>query len=470
MKTRAAAIAILLAVTPTWATSPPARPINTYHIGNSLTWDLQPKGLVEISARRGYLHTAGYHIRCGMPLIHIWTHPEETCVDPVVKFGTFRGALKNHAWDAVTIQPHRGASTLGEDEAVILDMIALARENPANKDTRFFIHCAWPGDSGADYAKQWLQPIEDKDDAKTVLCRQYFDHLIRRVRAGTEAQVYAIPAGEVLYALDQKLRAGALPGAKSVEALYRDKAHLTTARGRFAMALTAWSTLFRTDPKGMRKPQKAYGKADAYSDAYYQLVWDTAWSVVKNHHHTGLTPGKAKGPVKLSMAMPEGWSGETIKLPPSFAPDMSVKGTEVIRFAPGMFKADQEDFFSYALVFYFPDRAPLDHKTIHAELLKYYRGLASAVGKGRGRNIDTTKFELAYTPVPDKPGRYTATLNWVEPFVTGKAQALHFEVESAAVPGTGGCRLSMSASPQTKDHKIWAALRNVLATTRFSSP
>ena len=43
---------------------------------------------------------------------------------------------------------------------------------------------------------------------------------------------------------------------------------------------------------------------------------------------------------------PEGWRGETIKLPAPFAKDMKLTGFEVIRFAPGMFNVEKEDFFS----------------------------------------------------------------------------------------------------------------------------
>ena len=42
---------------------------------------------------------------------------------------------------------------------------------------------------------------------------------------------------------------------------------------------------------------------------------------------------------------PKGWAKETIQLPPGFAKDMTWKGTEELRFAPGMFKADAPDFF-----------------------------------------------------------------------------------------------------------------------------
>jgi hypothetical protein len=40
---------------------------------------------------------------------------------------------------------------------------------------------------------------------------------------------------------------------------------------------------------------------------------------------------------------PKGWRKETFTLPPSFAPDMTWKGNEVLRFAPGMFKATAPD-------------------------------------------------------------------------------------------------------------------------------
>src|SRR5262245_62014555 len=73
---------------------------------------------------------------------------------------------------------------------------------------------------------------------------------------------------------------------------------------------------------------------------------------------------------------PDGWGKETIKLPPAFAPDMKWKGSEELRFAPGMFKADSDTFFSYALLFWLPDDQKIDSETMQRELLEYYRGLA----------------------------------------------------------------------------------------------
>ena len=76
---------------------------------------------------------------------------------------------------------------------------------------------------------------------------------------------------------------------------------------------------------------------------------------------------------------PEDWRGETIKLPPAFAPDMKLKGEEVIRFAPGMFQPGSDSFFTYVFAFEVEPRPELTEKILKDEFLKYYRGLCEAV-------------------------------------------------------------------------------------------
>ncbi|MDX1564889.1 MAG: PQQ-binding-like beta-propeller repeat protein, partial [Phycisphaeraceae bacterium] len=172
-------------------------------------------------------------------------------------------------------------------------------------------------------------------------------------------------------------------------------------------------------------------------------------------------------PVKITFDVPEGWRGETIQLPPGFAKDFPYRGIEEIRFAPGMFKPDRDDFFSYALVFYFPNQKPLDRKQLHAALLTYYRGLARAVGAKRKPPIQTDSFKLDLKPVEGAAGKYLATLHWVEPFATGKPQRLHLELTWRALGQTPHSTLVTAASPQKKDHAIWPALRKALASVKI---
>ena len=135
-----------------------------------------------------------------------------------------------------------------------------------------------------------------------------------------------------------------------------------------------------------------------------------------------------------------GWFGERILLPPGFAPNLAWKGLEEIRFAPGMFKADQPDFFSYALVFSLEPDADISPKALDKQILVYYQGLSQAVSKGKGRQVDIASFTVACKPLDEKestapkqaqnPKAYKSVLNWIEPFATGKPQKLNIDVHT----------------------------------------
>jgi hypothetical protein len=169
---------------------------------------------------------------------------------------------------------------------------------------------------------------------------------------------------------------------------------------------------------------------------------------------------------------PTGWAGETIALPPAFAPDMKWKGTEELRFAPGMFKADAPDFFSYALFFWLPDDADTDPRAMERELLAYYRGLAAAVLKGKKQEVDTKAFTLAITAAREQPDKrpggetvagYVGELNWTEPFATGKPQTLRLEIHSWPIAKHKHHCVFVCASPQPETAAVWKTLREIRA-------
>lgn len=165
---------------------------------------------------------------------------------------------------------------------------------------------------------------------------------------------------------------------------------------------------------------------------------------------------------RFNFHTPESWRGEVIKLPPRFAPDLEWHGIESIKFAPGMFKPGSESFFSYVLVFLLSKDDDVSEKALHDQILTYYRGLAKAVMGGRGIPVDTGNFQLDLKadPVEDNKkylSTWTATLDWIEPFATQKAQNLHIEVhqwKNADQPV-----LYFTVSPQAKDHAIWKEMR-----------
>ena len=169
------------------------------------------------------------------------------------------------------------------------------------------------------------------------------------------------------------------------------------------------------------------------------------------------------------------WKGERIQLPPPFAPAMKLKGTEEIRFAPGMFDAGSASFFSYAFVFSVSKDQALTEDIIQREILAYYRGLSEFILKRKKVNADADKFtfklqqakEAAGTPekvaASAKAVQYHGELNWTEPFVTAKPQLLYFEIQSWADPATSRNYLFVCTSPKPRGDAdaTWTELRNI---------
>ncbi len=186
---------------------------------------------------------------------------------------------------------------------------------------------------------------------------------------------------------------------------------------------------------------------------------------------TSLVAKEAPPEPAYQLPTPPGWRKETFTLPPPFAPDMKWKGHEELRFAPGMFKANAPDFFCYAFLFRLSDDTPIDAKTLERQLLAYYRGLASAVSKSRKREVDTKSFSLTIGVVSQQPDKrpsgeavssYLGVLNWIEPFTTGKPQALHLEIQSW-LSGTRHRCIFVCASPRPQTAPVWKTLRDIRA-------
>lgn len=152
-------------------------------------------------------------------------------------------------------------------------------------------------------------------------------------------------------------------------------------------------------------------------------------------------------PLSADIPSPPGWKSETISMPPDFAPTMSWKGEEILRFAPGMFKAGEDDFFSYVFLLKLDQGEP-DWDT---QLLLYYQGLAKAVMEDE--KLDTSSFELQLKG--DSKVRY-GTLDWIEPFTTKKPQRLNIEIRQISPQ-----RWFFCASPADPYAPIWTSMRDM---------
>ena len=168
------------------------------------------------------------------------------------------------------------------------------------------------------------------------------------------------------------------------------------------------------------------------------------------------------------------WTGERIKLPPSFAPKLGLKGIEEILFAPGMFKADEKNFFSYVFLFALERKPELTAEVLRKELLAYYIGLSKNVM--RNPKLDTSKFTVKLQALKLQEASpkgalnakfYRAEVYWIEPFATKKFQTLHFELQTWQYKGSPFNYLFVCASPQKRSAPIWKTMRGIRASVKL---
>jgi hypothetical protein len=81
---------------------------------------------------------------------------------------------------------------------------------------------------------------------------------------------------------------------------------------------------------------------------------------------------------------PEGWGIERFAIPIEFAPSISYKGVEDIRFTPGWGDPKSKEYWSYAFLWYLEGKPDITPEAAEKNLTAYYTGLI-------GRNIDRRK-------------------------------------------------------------------------------
>lgn len=253
------------------------RTLAMYSIGNSLTADtLGPisNGISSffVLARQAdvVIDPLGYHIACGSNLRAIEDHPTDTCVDPVDDIGPLASAIPNPSWNVMTVQPYPGSESTFSSDVDVISHIS----NDVGPDTRVFIFTGWPPHDG--YEDSWSAPITVGPDTPTTLSRAYFVRLMAELETEIDNDVILIPAGEVLYRLDQRLVSGAVPGMTDVSDLYRDDLHLNSL-GQWVAGVTAASVILEVDPFTFGKPGDPwYGDGSEFSREFM----DTARTVI----------------------------------------------------------------------------------------------------------------------------------------------------------------------------------------------
>ena len=89
---------------------------------------------------------------------------------------------------------------------------------------------------------------------------------------------------------------------------------------------------------------------------------------------------KWEAPYNLSI--PKDWTIERFLIPIGFAPQISYKGVEDIRFAPGWSNVNSDEYWTYAFLWYLDGSPKTDAQIIANNLKAYYTGLIETNREG----------------------------------------------------------------------------------------
>jgi len=155
---------------------------------------------------------------------------------------------------------------------------------------------------------------------------------------------------------------------------------------------------------------------------------------------------------------PAGWRTEVIPFPLDFAPEIKLSGVEELLFSPGMYQAESEAFFSYVFVWIVKEES-LSMDQLKQYLKAYYLGLYKAVAQQPTGQVSVAIEQHAGT------WPYRGTISWIEPFVTKKAQVIHFKAKLQHCQRTAEKRWYFMVSPQDDTHEIWIDLKSLQTTS-----
>ncbi len=295
--------------------------LRLYLMGNSLTDNVNYGGLEALAERRGHEHVWGRHSIPGAPIDWIWNHPDGGFRER--PFGYYPKAITEFTWDAVTLQPFN-RSLQADIEGAGRFMDLAKKKSP---DVQFYVYAQWQNGVGLDYTQTWMQDVSDwlksggwnhpySNPERTAL---YYETLTRRLREAHPDMkpVSMIPVGHVFYLLDQKIKAGAIPGVDSIFQLYANPAegggtHVNNV-GSYVAGVTFFATLYGESPIGL--PYEAYGRQPGPSKYGVSLdenlagiIQRAAWQVVTSHPLTGV--GSDEGVRVASPRLQDAVAGE----------------------------------------------------------------------------------------------------------------------------------------------------------------
>jgi len=195
--------------------------------------------------------------------------------------------------------------------------------------------------------------------------------------------------------------------------------------------------------------------------AVFTLCFISLWSYGQDAA-TEFDGHKWEAPYHLPM--PTGWNFERFLIPISFAPEISYKGVEDIRFTPAWANVKSDEYWTYAFLWYLDSVPKTDANIIAKNLTAYYTGLIKS--NTPNANISTEKIMpviASFKKIPTDKGdleTYTGTIEMLD-YMQKKPIVLNCIVRIKSCKEQNKTLLFYELSPQPFTHSNWTKLNQL---------
>jgi hypothetical protein len=171
------------------------------------------------------------------------------------------------------------------DRTEVANFINLARVNSPN--AQFYLYEQWPQrveNGSSDFNANWTAQYNGTDDG-TVRTRDYYEDLTNVLRqdfSSLPKNLLLVPAGDVMFELNQRMKNGQVPGYSGIYEFYADDIH-PNALGSYMLSMTFYATLFKESPVGL-----PYDSSVISNPIVAAQIQDAAWQVVRTNPLAGV--------------------------------------------------------------------------------------------------------------------------------------------------------------------------------------
>jgi len=265
-----------------------AAPFRLYLMGNSLTDHLDYDRFMKMVEGGGEPITLGSQRVPGAPIGWLLNNPDAGFT--MQPYGTISKAFKEYTWDALSLQPFQW----GFKENIRDIPLVLEKFYQKSPDGDVLIYAQWPAaNNGGDWTRRWLEPRTTNQMSR----QEYEDH-VTWLRANNPGKKPArlVPVGHVMHLLDQRAKAGLIPGLNTMWDWYIDGVHVNNAVN-FIVGSTFYAVVYGKSPVGL--PFEMYNHTDSrvtLTPKLAKLLQEAVWEVVASHPLTGVSSNE---PVRM---------------------------------------------------------------------------------------------------------------------------------------------------------------------------